>query len=310
MTALHRRSIGIVLVCLLAATSMLALQPQTRSVSDAVYTDQQAVRGQATYKAKCSSCHGDKLEGRVGPPLAGDDFLANWNTQPLLELANKIRKTMPKDETTAKPTSQETADVLAYMLQTGKFPSGRTEFPADDTALAKLSFPAAAAAAPKPALAAQQPSRPPTGNLAQVMRGILFPSANIVFTTQSIDPGVKRTPPKDDSPTGGFDWLTWGGGVYTGWDVVDYASVSLAESSSLMLTPGRRCENGKLVPVTDADWIKFTRELEDAGKASYKASQTRSQDAVSDSTNQLNDACLHCHNVYRGRTHCESSARR
>ena len=306
MMILRRRLVGIALVCLAGATSMLALQPQqTRSVGDGVYTDQQATRGQAVYKAQCSSCHGDTLGGRVGPPLAGDDFMAHWNMQPLLELANKIRKTMPKD-TATKLTPQETADTLAYLLQVGKFPGGRADLPADDTALGRLSFPVPASAPPKaPAVAGQQPSLPPAGNLAQVMRGILFPSANIVFTTQSIDPGVKRTPPKDDSPTGGFDWLTWGGGVYTGWEVVDYASVSLAESATLMLTPGRRCENGKLVPVTDADWIKFTQELADAGKASYKASQTRNQDAVSDSTNQLNDACSHCHNVYRSRTHCE-----
>ena len=80
--------------------------------------------------------------------------------------------------------------------------------------------------------------------------------------------------------------------------------MSVAESATLMLTPGRRCENGRLVPVSDPDWIKFTLELADAGKAAYKASQTRTQDVVSESTNQLNDSCMHCHRVFRGRTHC------
>ena len=304
MIVLRRRWVGIVLLCLVAGTSMLALQPQARSVTDGVYTEQQAMRGQAIYAAKCSSCHGATLGGRVGPPLAGNDFISIWNTQPLLELANKISKTMPKDET-ARLTPQETADILAYMLQAGKFPSGRTELPSDDTALGRLSFPLPASAPPKAAAsAAQQPTFPPAGNLASVMRGILFPSSNIVFTTQSIDPGVKRTAPKEDSPSGGFDWLTWGQGVYPAWDVVDYAAIALAESAPLMLTPGRRCENGRLVPVSDPDWIKFTIELADAGRASYKASQTRNQSAVADSTNQLNDACSHCHGVYRGRTHC------
>jgi hypothetical protein len=134
------------------------------------------------------------------------------------------------------------------------------------------------------------------------MRGLLFPSANIIFTVQSIDPAAKK--PVVETATGGFDWLTWGGGVYRGWDVVDYAAVSLAESAKLMLTPGRRCENGRLVPVSDPDWIKFTMELDAAGKAAYKASQTRNQETVSDSTNQLNDSCSNCHRVFRGRTHC------
>jgi len=80
--------------------------------------------------------------------------------------------------------------------------------------------------------------------------------------------------------------------------------VSVAESATLMLTPGRRCENGKLVPVTDPDWIKFSMALADAGNAAYKASQTRSQETISNATNQLNDSCMNCHSVFRGRTHC------
>ena len=59
--------------------------------------------------------------------------------------------------------------------------------------------------------------------------------------------------------------------------MVDYAAVTIAESAPLMLTPGRRCENGKLVPVNDPDWIKFSLELAEAGKAALKASQTRNR---------------------------------
>jgi hypothetical protein len=80
---------------------------------------------------------------------------------------------------------------------------------------------------------------------------------------------------------------------------VDYAAVAIAESAPLLLTPGRRCENGKPVPVDRPDWIKFTEELAEAGRASLKASQSRSQEAVSDSTTQLADSCFHCHSVYR-----------
>jgi hypothetical protein len=39
------------------------------------------------------------LQGRSAPPLTGDEFLSNWETLPLLELANKVGKTMPKDDT-------------------------------------------------------------------------------------------------------------------------------------------------------------------------------------------------------------------
>lgn len=298
---LGRRLLAVILLCGLAGSTSLSSQTPGRTLSGGVYTDQQATRGMATYKARCASCHADSLAGRSGPPLTGDEFAANWASRPLLDLANKIRRTMPKDDT-PRLTTQEQADVLAYILQAGKFPGGRAELIMDDAALQQVTFPAHAATASKTDNASQLPSLPPSGSVAQVMRGILFPSSNIIFTTQSIDPGAPKKP--TESGTAGTDWLIWGGNVYKGWDLVDYAAISLSESAKLMLTPGRRCENGKIVPVTDPDWIKFTLELDEAGKAAYKASQTRDMATVSDSTNQVNDACMHCHRVYRGRTHC------
>jgi hypothetical protein len=71
-----------------------------------------------------------------------------------------------------------------------------------------------------------------------------------------------------------------------------------------MLTPGRKCENGRPVPVSDPDWIRFTNELLEAGKGAYKASQTRNQETVSAFSEQLNNSCANCHRVYRGRTRC------
>ncbi len=302
MISLWRRLAGIVLACLLAGSLALALQTG-QTLNDGIYTDQQAMRGQALYQKRCSTCHGVDLAGRTGPPLTGDDFLSNWDTQPLLELANKILKTMPKDDT-APLTPQETTDLLAYILQAGKFPSGRAELVLNEAALKGLTFPRRAATQPKGAVVAPPLSLPASGNLAQVMRGILFPSANLLFSVQSIDPGAKKPAANAAAPTGAVDWLTWGGSVYRGWEMVDYAAISIAESATLMLTPGRRCENGKPVPVTDPDWIKFTQQLADAGRAAYRASQTRNQETASDSTNQLNDSCMSCHRVFRGRTHC------
>src|SRR5262249_21983715 len=98
MISLRRRLIGVLLVCLLAGSLAFALQTG-QTVNDGINPDQQAIRGQARYQKRCSKCHNANLAGRTGPPLTGDDFLSNWDTQPLLELANKILKTMPKDDT-------------------------------------------------------------------------------------------------------------------------------------------------------------------------------------------------------------------
>jgi mono/diheme cytochrome c family protein len=52
-------------------------------------------RGQAVYDKQCASCHGS-LKGRL-PRSSADAFAANWQGQPLSELATKIQKTMPAD---------------------------------------------------------------------------------------------------------------------------------------------------------------------------------------------------------------------
>lgn len=271
---------------------------QVRTANDGVYTEAQAARGRALYRDKCARCHGDALEGRAAPPLAGSVFLATWGAQPLSELAAKIRNTMPPDAQGKLKTS-ETADLVAHILQSGKFPSGPNELVADEAALKSIVL---AAAKPQSAgpTAPQAPVFPAMGNLAQVMRGILFPSSNIIFNVQLNDPGAPPKPgPAGAGATTAFSWTDWGAGIYTGWQIVDYAAVAIAESAPLMLTPGRRCENGKPVPVDRPDWIRFSQELAEAGRAAYRASQMRSQQAVSEATNQLADACLHCHQVYR-----------
>src|SRR5262249_40392189 len=138
------------------------------------------------------------------------------------------------------------------------FPSGRAQLVLDEGALKRMSFPRRDRTQRNAPVVAPPLSLPASGSVAQVMRGILFPSANLLFSVQSIDPGTKKPAANASAPTGAVDWLTWGGSVYRGWEMVDYAAISITESATLMLTPGRRCENGKPVPVTDPDWIKFT----------------------------------------------------
>jgi mono/diheme cytochrome c family protein len=279
---------------LCVAVAVLHAQP-ARTANDRVYTEAQATRGRALYSEKCANCHGESLQGRSAPMLTGNAFLTVWGPQPLSELAAKIRNTMPATNPgTLKPS--ETADLVAYILQTGKFPAGSTELSADAAALKSIVVSGASAST------ASAPMFPPAGNLNQVMRGILFPTSNTIFNVQLHDPAKPTPKPAVTNTPGGdpsFSWTDWGSGIYTGWQVIDYAAVAIAESAPLLLTPGRRCENGKPVPVDRPDWIKFTQELAEAGRAAYKASQSRSQEAVSDSTTQLADACFHCHSVYR-----------
>ena len=56
------------------------------------------------------------------------------------------------------------------------------------------------------------------------------------------------------------------------------------------------------MPVQNADWGKYVQGLRDAGMASYKAAQTKSQDKIVDVSDQVTTACANCHDVYREKT--------
>ena len=239
-------------------------------------------------------CHGARLEGSIGPELAGPGFLGVWSGQPLSDLFGKIDKTMPADAP-GTLTPVQVAEIVAYMLQANQFPGGTTDLGTGEAALKQISLPpsttGAAAVAPGPS-----PSFPATGNMNQVMRGILFPSSNVLFDVQTQDPGARLKPgARAEASTTTSRY----GDVYEPWAVVDAAAISLAEVGPLLMTPGRRCENGKPVPVDRADWQRWVRELTDVGRAAYKASQTRHVEIVSEVTNQVADACANCHRVYR-----------
>jgi S-disulfanyl-L-cysteine oxidoreductase SoxD len=267
-----------------------------RTVRDGVYTDAQAARGQAIYQKQCTSCHGAKLEGLQGPPLVADAFLRQWHRQPLSDLAGKIRNTMPADAT-GSLTPQQSVDLVAFILKTGGFPAGKTDLAADEATLGKITWPAGLVAAAAPA-SAPGTIYPPLGNMAQLMRGIFFPNSNLIFTVQTRDPGAPGTP-TPDNPNAGFSFVDWGAGIYGGWQLIDNAAIALADASPLMLTPGIRCENGRVAPVTDPDWIKFTEQMIEVARRTYRVSQTRNQEAVAEATGDLSDACAACHQAYR-----------
>ena len=146
---------------------------------------------------------------------------------------------------------------------------------------------------PKPAPAAQATASKTVGNLAQVMRGILFPNANILFDVQSRDP---ETFGKKEEGTGATSTFS---GIYTGWQVVENAAIALDESARLLEVPGRLCQNGRPVPLTQKDWAPFVADLRKASQAMLKAAQSKNKELASDTTNEVAGACENCHSVYR-----------
>jgi len=131
------------------------------------------------------------------------------------------------------------------------------------------------------------------GNLAQVMRGILFPASNVIFASQSTDPATVK--PEADPATSPNPLSS----SYGGWTAVENAGISLAEAANLLIVPGRVCMNGKPVPIQNADWQMWVQGLRDAGMAAYKAGQAKSQDAVLEAADVMSTACQNCHDKYR-----------
>ena len=120
--------------------AVCAFSQTPSSVWDGVYTETQATRGLALYKQECASCHGMALEGAGQfPPLAGDDFKANWNGQQISELFEKMRLSMPADHP-GKLSGDQNADILAYMLKQNGFPAGSTLMKGDANALKSVKF--------------------------------------------------------------------------------------------------------------------------------------------------------------------------
>ena len=144
--------------------------------------------------------------------------------------------------------------------------------------------------------ASASPATQPEGTLLQVMRSILFPNSNIIFDTQTKDPGAP--PPKTAAGAGAGASATFAN-VYTGWNVVENSAVALSEAANLIMLPGRMCDNGKPVPIDRDDFKKFAQGLRDAGRAALKAAQSKSQDAMVEVSGTVADACAACHEVYR-----------
>ena len=287
---------------LFGALLLTGQAPQARSITEGVYSAGQAARGQQIYKAQCAACHGNTMEGTNGPPLVGEGFLSNWSARPLAGFVDKIQKTMPFNLPASLSRSQAT-DLAAYILQAGKFPAGQAELSED--ALARTMFPAVrASAAPSVANLTGTSLPPPEGNLAELMRAIAFPNANIIFNVQLKDPGAQVKKQPAAAP---FDYVEWGSTVYPGWLAIDQAAVAITESAPLLLTPGRRCQNGRPVPVDRADWKQYVKDLVEVGRLARRTSQARSYDAFVEVSEKLNDACANCHKVYRDKGGTEGS---
>jgi cytochrome c553 len=145
----------------------------------------------------------------------------------------------------------------------------------------------------QPAPKAPSPAGAPSANLNQLMRALFFPNSNVVFFPQRYDPAAVKPA---SEPSGSTDPLT---GVFGGWEAVENSALTLADSADLLMTPGRKCSNGRDVPLANADWVQMVNGLRDASMFAYKAALTKDQDKMLEASEVLSASCASCHNKYR-----------
>ena len=97
-----------------------------------VYTEQQASRGQRTYRAKCTSCHAETA-------YSGEAFTRSWATRTAYDLFELIRTTMPNDDP-GSLSRAEYAEIVAYLFQLNGFPRGKQPLPSDREGLKRVKI--------------------------------------------------------------------------------------------------------------------------------------------------------------------------
>ena len=126
--------IGAIAIVWAVAASVQMSAQAGKTVWDGVYTEAQAGRGKKLYIASCAACHQEGMQGAdLAPALKGGEFLLLWNDRPMSDLVERVTKTMPQDAPgTLSPEAN--ADIVAYILQVNRFPTGAAELPVDAAA--------------------------------------------------------------------------------------------------------------------------------------------------------------------------------
>ena len=87
------------------------------------YSAEQASAGGKLFANSCSGCHGAKLEGGMGPALSGAAWKQRFGGVKLLTVWGQIKGPMAQFAGTTF-TTQQSLDILAYLLQQNGLPAG------------------------------------------------------------------------------------------------------------------------------------------------------------------------------------------
>jgi mono/diheme cytochrome c family protein len=95
-----------------------------------VYSEAQARKGAAIFRAHCSACHTPDSQ-------SGAAFRSSWGGRSAAELFEYLRTTMPNDNP-GRLTRGQYTDIVAYLLQLNGMPAGRRPLSADPRQLEQI----------------------------------------------------------------------------------------------------------------------------------------------------------------------------
>ena len=75
----------------------------------------------------------------MAPPLSGGEFMAGWDGLTVGDLFERIRISMPQNAP-GSLSGQQNADILSFVFNANKFPSGQTELPKEAGILKTIKF--------------------------------------------------------------------------------------------------------------------------------------------------------------------------
>ena len=144
--------------------------------------------------------------------------------------------------------------------------------------VAGIGFVIAGARSGRQARPVEGPTLTPVASVKQIMKGIVAPSATMVFNSVSTTISFKGT--EEHQPQTDEEW-----------EQVGNAAAALIESGNMLMLGTRA--------VDKADWITMSDALIESGKRVLKATQDKSADGILASGEKLNESCDACHRKYQ-----------